>query len=161
LQPRLDAEVVHQQLPEVFADIEVEPQDARFEVQGGTPVVIPAQEGVACCAEDSADRIWEALSSGTTEVEVDVVTTEPDLTTEEAEGLGIREPVGGNHAWRDGQPTTAGPGFTTYYAPGQPRVTNIHRIADLVRGAVILPGETFSVNGHAGRGPPGEACLPA
>lgn len=146
----LDAEVVGQQLPEIFADIEVEPQDARFEVQGGTPVVIPAQEGVACCAEDSADRIWEALSSGTTEIEVDVVTTEPDLTTEEAEGLGIREPVGGNHAWRDGQPTTAGPGFTTYYAPGQPRVTNIHRIADMVRGAVILPGETFSVNEHVG-----------
>jgi len=150
LQPRLDAEVVNQQLPEVFADIEVEPQDARFEVQGGTPVVIPAQEGVACCAEDSADRIWEALSSGATEVEIDVVTTEPELTTEEAENLGIREPVGGNHAWRDGQPTTAGPGFTTYYAPGQPRVTNIHRIADMVRGVVILPGETFSVNEHVG-----------
>src|SRR5690606_40870031 len=82
LQPRLDAEVVNQQLPEVFADIEVEPQDARFEVQGGTPVVIPAREGVACCAEDSADRIWEALSSGATEVEIDVVTTEPELTTE-------------------------------------------------------------------------------
>ncbi|HZM31783.1 MAG TPA: VanW family protein, partial [Acidimicrobiales bacterium] len=27
---------------------------------------------------------------------------------------------------------------------------NIHRIADLVRGAVIQPGGTFSVNGHVG-----------
>src|SRR5690606_9433031 len=99
---------------------------------------------------DALPIFWEALSSGATEVEIDVVTTEPELTTEEAENLGIREPVGGNHAWRDGQPTTAGPGFTTYYAPGQPRVTNIHRIADMVRGVVILPGETFSVNEHVG-----------
>lgn len=30
-------------------------------------------------------------------------------------------------------------------------MTNIHRIADLVRGAVIRPGETFSVNEHVGR----------
>ncbi|HET7719864.1 MAG TPA: VanW family protein, partial [Acidimicrobiales bacterium] len=30
-------------------------------------------------------------------------------------------------------------------------VTNIHRIADLVRGALIPPGGSFSVNGHVGR----------
>jgi vancomycin resistance protein YoaR len=30
-------------------------------------------------------------------------------------------------------------------------VQNIHRIADLIRGVVILPGETFSVNDHVGR----------
>jgi vancomycin resistance protein YoaR len=58
--------------------------------------------------------------------------------------------VGGSNAWRNGAPSTAGPGFTTYFDPGQPRVTNIHRIADLVRGAVIQPGGTFSVNDHVG-----------
>jgi vancomycin resistance protein YoaR len=30
-------------------------------------------------------------------------------------------------------------------------VTNIHRIADAVRGAIIPPGETFSLNGHVGQ----------
>ena len=34
--------------------------------------------------------------------------------------------------------------------PAQPRVTNIHRIADIVRGTVVLPGETFSVNDVVG-----------
>ncbi|MFP5326705.1 MAG: VanW family protein, partial [Acidimicrobiia bacterium] len=41
--------------------------------------------------------------------------------------------------------------FTTSHPAGQPRVQNIHRIADMLRGTVILPGETFSVNGTVGR----------
>lgn len=40
--------------------------------------------------------------------------------------------------------------FTTYHPPGQPRVTNIHRIADAVDGTVIAPGKAFSLNGIAG-----------
>lgn len=40
--------------------------------------------------------------------------------------------------------------FTTYHPPGQPRVTNIHRIADAVDGTVIAPGKSFSLNGLAG-----------
>ena len=40
--------------------------------------------------------------------------------------------------------------FTTYYPAGQPRVTNIHLIADAVDGAVVQPGEVFSLNEHVG-----------
>jgi vancomycin resistance protein YoaR len=31
------------------------------------------------------------------------------------------------------------------------RITNIHRIADLVRGAVVPPGGSFSINDHVGQ----------
>src|SRR5690606_41832737 len=62
-------------------------------------------------------------------------TLEAGLTTEEAEAVGVREPVAT---------------FTTNSAGGQRRVQNIHRFADLIRGAVILPGETFSANAHVG-----------
>ena len=58
--------------------------------------------------------------------------------------------MGGNNAWRSGAPTTAGPGFTTYHDAGGARVVNIHRMADLVRGAVIPPGGKFSINDHVG-----------
>ena len=34
--------------------------------------------------------------------------------------------------------------------PAMARVVNIHRIADLLRGAVIEPGQTFSVNQYVG-----------
>lgn len=40
--------------------------------------------------------------------------------------------------------------FTSYHACCQPRVDNIHRIADLLDGRVVRPGETFSVNAIVG-----------
>ena len=40
--------------------------------------------------------------------------------------------------------------FTTYHAAGEARVTNIHRIADLLAGTVIEPGGSFSVNDTIG-----------
>jgi vancomycin resistance protein YoaR len=70
-----------------------------------------------------------------------VVTQPPALTTEAAQKLGIVEEVG--------QPDMFGP--TTHHACCQSRVTNIHLIADIVRGHVIMPGDTFSVNGFVGQ----------
>ena len=64
---------------------------------------------------------------------------------------GIREPVGGVRAWPDNRAGEVAAGFTTFHAAGEARVTNIHRIADLVRGAVVEPGGTFSVNDYVGR----------
>ncbi len=40
--------------------------------------------------------------------------------------------------------------FTTYHPSGQARNININLIADMVDGAVVLPGEVFSLNGHVG-----------
>ena len=40
--------------------------------------------------------------------------------------------------------------FTTHHACCQPRVNNIHRIADLLDGIIVVPGATFSVNEFIG-----------
>jgi len=40
--------------------------------------------------------------------------------------------------------------FTTFYVPGQPRVTNIRRIAATVDGTVVAAGARFSLNAAAG-----------
>jgi vancomycin resistance protein YoaR len=69
-----------------------------------------------------------------------VTTGPPALTTEGARALGITEEIG--------SPGAFGP--TTEHACCESRVTNIHRIADILRGAVIMPGETFSVNAFVG-----------
>jgi vancomycin resistance protein YoaR len=157
--PRPD--VVTTAVDQVFADIDSEPVDARFDLQGGTPVVVPSQNGITCCGDNSADIVWRALSDEQQSAELEVQVTEPRITTETAEGLGITQAVGGNHAWRDGQATTAGPGFTTWHDCCAARVANIHRMADLVRGAVILPGETFSVNDHVGERTLAKGFVPA
>jgi hypothetical protein len=71
-------------------------------------------------------------------VTLDLVEGPARFTTADAKAWGITQAVGGSNAWRDGAPTTAGPGFTTYHSASGARVINIHRIADLVRGAVVV-----------------------
>ena len=134
----------------MFNDVSADAVNAGFDLQNGAPVVVPSRPGVKCCGANSAELVWQGVLNGQTPVPLEVQVTEPSFTTEQAAACGVAGPVGGSNAWRNGAASTAGPGFTTYYDPGQPRVTNIHRIADLVRGAVIKPGETFSVNGHVG-----------
>jgi len=40
--------------------------------------------------------------------------------------------------------------FTTWFTPGEPRDINIVLVARRVDGAVVKPGETFSLNGYTG-----------
>jgi vancomycin resistance protein YoaR len=146
----INKEAVDKALPDVFADIITPAQNARIVLGANGPTVVPSQQGVSCCGADSSERVWNALRDGQPGAELEATTTEPALTTEAAQGLGVTRPVCGNHAWQNGGPTTAGPGFTTWYNPGEPRVSNIHRIADIVDGTLVLPGHEFSMNDVVG-----------
>jgi vancomycin resistance protein YoaR len=79
-------------------------------------------------------------------VEAPLRRIEPKISAEQAATLGIKEIVGI---------------FTTKHPPNQPRVKNIHRIADLMRGQVILPGQTMSVNAIIGRRTPAKGFVNA
>jgi len=68
------------------------------------------------------------------------------LTTERAQALGIREVIGT---------------FTTRHPCCRGRVTNIHSIADLVDGHLVLPGETYSLNGEVGARDRARGFVPA
>lgn len=61
---------------------------------------------------------------------------QPKVTTELAHQLNIKQLVST---------------FTTFHPCCKPRVENIHRIADLINGTVVLPGETYSVNTTLGQ----------
>ncbi len=63
-----------------------------------------------------------------------LMTTEPKLSTPQA--IAVNSLIGT---------------FTTYFQPGQPRATNIRRIAEIVDGTTIAPGEVMSLNGKVGR----------
>ena len=124
-----------------LADLAVEPRSATFTVVGSQVRLEPGVTGLACCSIESAEAVQRAFDSGATEVTIELTETEPELTTEEAEAYGIVEEVG--------SPSAFGP--TTRYPCCANRVTNIHRIADIVRGAVIPPGGTFSINDFVGQ----------
>jgi vancomycin resistance protein YoaR len=51
--------------------------------------------------------------------------------------------------------------FTTYFEPGQPRVTNIRRAARLLDRRVIFPGQVFSMNAALGRRTRARGFVPA
>ena len=136
----LDDDALLAVLDEELAPVEVAPVEASFTLVGGRPTITPSVTGLSCCNEDHVAAVEDAFQSGRTEVELELVEAEPELSTEEAEALGIVEEVGSPEAF----------GPTTRHACCQNRVRNIHRIADIVRGAIVRPGETFSINEFVG-----------
>jgi vancomycin resistance protein YoaR len=128
---------------------DAEPKDADFTLgPNGQVQIIPAVTGLSCCGDDAAGLIAQALRDGKTTLAIEPTVEEPELTTAEAEALGIKEPVGSTTEW-NGQPQVKS--FTTYHACCENRVINIHKMADYVKGTVILPGETFSMNEVVGQ----------
>ncbi|MDP9071616.1 MAG: VanW family protein [Actinomycetota bacterium] len=121
------------------------PKEATFKVVGGRVSLVPGETGTACCADAAGEVVEEALTTpGRGRVELPLRKVEPKRTTKEAAALGIKEQVAT---------------FTTSHKPNEPRVVNIHRIADLVRGHIIGPGETFSVNALVGERTPAKGFV--
>ena len=122
--------------PEAVEAFEADPRDATFTVSGGTVTVHGSQEGFRFDPAAAAAQVRTLLTAeGPREAQLDGEVVAPALSTAEAEALRIDERVST---------------FTTHFTAGQSRVTNIRRIAELVDGVVLRPGETFSVNDHVG-----------
>jgi vancomycin resistance protein YoaR len=138
LELRLDPEVTMAGIRKlVGTELDVAAVDAQIAVGvAGELVVSQSQTGSRCCASDSTTRIERALAVGQTEpVVLDVEVVPPKHDTTALQTMGIKEVVST---------------FTTKHKAGEERVKNIHHIADLVRGTVLAPGETFSVNEFIG-----------
>ena len=137
-------------LRRAYADVDGHPANATITLEGGAPVIRADHPGTICCTAGSGAVILAALQNGTHSVELELTEGPASFTAADAQAYGIKQPVCGNNAWRSGAPTTGPPGFTTYHDPTGARITNIHRMADLVRGAVVAPGASFSINDYVG-----------
>lgn len=135
LAPVLDQDAVIALLAPDLASSEVEPEDATFTLGAGRPTVVPAVIGEKIDWAKTLEQLPALLTvSGERAADVVYERIEPKLTTEAAEGLGIVETIGE---------------FTTGGFSG-PSGVNIRTVAAKVDGAVVLPGETFSLNGFTG-----------
>ncbi|MHB8670937.1 MAG: VanW family protein [Acidimicrobiales bacterium] len=135
----IDPAAAKADLASLLAGAGTAPVDARFTVVGGAVEIIPSRDGTACCAPEAATLVLSALQSRASDpapLTLPLEVVHPHRDDTRARALGINTVVST---------------FTTPHMPGEPRVQNIHRIADLVRGVVIEPGETFSVNQFVGR----------
>ncbi len=112
-------------------------QNARLAVSAeGTVEPVRSQSGLRCCSAETVADLQRAFNGSIPQpVDVRLEEIKPTVTTEEISSIGVEEPIAS---------------FTTKHRAGESRVTNIHRIADLTRGVVIKPGETFSVNDFVG-----------
>ncbi len=110
-------------------------RDARFEVAGGGVRILPSVDGTGVDPQRLADQLLEVLPQpAPRSVTAELGPVPAELTTEEAEQLGIREKISS---------------FTTNFTnPNSGE--NIRVVAAEVDGALVLPGETFSLNGYTG-----------
>ncbi|WP_254920348.1 VanW family protein [Blastococcus mobilis] len=110
-------------------------KDARFEVSGGSVTVVPSVDGTGVAPATLAEQLLPVLTAPEPRTLTAQLGPVPaDFTTEEAQALGIREEIGS---------------FTTNI--GNPASgTNIRVVAQEVDGAVVMPGETFSLNDFTG-----------
>jgi vancomycin resistance protein YoaR len=138
LAPRLDGAALHTAIGEPLAAVETPAVDASFRIRSGTPTVVPARSGREVLPATLSAAVLPALArtgAGRT-VTVPLEVSEPEVTTEVAQGLGVVERVAT---------------YTTYYPSDfPPRLTNIHRAADLMDHTLVLPGRVFSLNRAVG-----------
>jgi vancomycin resistance protein YoaR len=115
------------------AAVLTEKGDAEFSAAEAEATVVPAAVGRRVDASAAATALRNAVAAQRPEVRLAVVQTEPKLST--AQASEVDQLIGT---------------FTTQHACCAPRVTNIHRIAEIVDGTVIRPGATFSLNAASG-----------
>ncbi len=118
-----------------------------FVGSAGEVINIPSEQGLRCCSASTYERI-EAVFNGVAipPVTIDLDVVDPAITTEQLAEFGVKEQIAT---------------FSTRHRSGEARVRNIHRIADLVRGTIIRPGETFSVNAEIGPRTPAKGFIEA
>jgi VanW like protein/Putative peptidoglycan binding domain len=112
-------------------------QNARLAINAaGVVEPVKSQSGLRCCKPDTVAELQRAFNGSLPQpVAIKLEEVLPAVTTEEVLSIGVKEPIAT---------------FTTKHRAGEARVKNIHRISDLVRGVVIKPGESFSVNDFVG-----------
>jgi vancomycin resistance protein YoaR len=139
LVPVVDGESLKAAVLKANPELDTEPQDARIELSGGRPVVVPSKNGVSIDAETLATKVAEALPTAERTAKLDVAVVEPELTTAEAEKLGVKEKISE---------------FSSPLTANAARSENLRIAARTINGTLLLPGETFSLNGVLGQRSP-------
>jgi vancomycin resistance protein YoaR len=112
------------------------PTNVRFDIVGGVPTPVGGEDAQVCCNEEAPQKIVDGLLAGQTTIDLPTRVETAQQGRDWAAGLGVKEVIGS---------------FTTNHKCCESRVTNIHKIADILRGTLIPPGATFSVNDTVGK----------
>ncbi len=131
----IDQQRIKEDLAELFVEVATVASEPVLTIQDDVPVLVSEVPAYICCQLTAAQEVLTALDTAQSTVELELRESDEINDQSWLEERGIVELTGR---------------FTTYYTPGQDRVSNIHRIAELIQGAVVYPGEVFSVNDYVG-----------
>lgn len=146
LEAMIDPEALLAAMGEAFAPFTTPAQDARFEIVGGAMTVVPSVDGTTIDTASLSLAMLAVLSQpAPRQVEAPLAAAPAALTTEAANALGIVEVVSS---------------FTTNYTSSSSG-ENIRVVAAEVNGAIVPPGETFSLNGYTGPRTEAQGYIPA
>ncbi|MGY1781720.1 VanW family protein [Geodermatophilus sp. SYSU D01036] len=142
----VDPAALQSAMAEEFTAFGEPAQDARFEVVGDGVQVVPSVDGTGVDPQALSGQLLEVLDDPAPRtVTAQLGPVPAELTTEEAQALGIVEEVSS---------------FTTT-TTNNASATNIRTVAEEVDGALVLPGETFSLNTHTGPRGTAQGYVPA
>ncbi|MDJ0663908.1 MAG: VanW family protein [Acidimicrobiia bacterium] len=144
-----DAEKIGPLLTPYRSDIEQPPRDAELLIDQETTEVtlVPSRPATLLDVDLVVAALGEAADSSNNEGEFPFGEgVDAAFTTADAEAMGDIQFVSG---------------FTTEHPAGQARVINIQLFADAVDGAMVLPGEEFSLNEHVGQRTTEKGYVPA
>lgn len=131
----VNAERAQQILAEGLAPTESEMRNARISFDSGAKVVTPSQPGHEIDWEALMDHFQDrVLGDAPRTWDAKYTDIAPTFTTDDAEKATFNERVS----------TFTTGGFS------QASGVNIRRVAEMVNGAIVAPGQTFSLNGYTG-----------
>lgn len=131
----LDRERLRGVMSDVYEDLTVEPEEAGFRVRDSDIAVTPGQTGKEIEEEPLFDALEAGLFEGKRDYEIPIATSEPELTTAEAEELKPTERIG-----------TYRTDYTLSSDKSPERVKNLQIASNAINGTFLAPGEVFSVN---------------
>jgi vancomycin resistance protein YoaR len=131
----VDPAALQEAMGDDFAEFGTPAEDARFELSGDTVSIVPSVDGTGVDPAALATHLLEVLPQPAPRtVTADLGPVPAEFSTAEAEALGIREEISS---------------FTTNFTSAASG-TNIRVAAAELDGALVQPGETFSLNDHTG-----------
>ena len=146
LEVSVDPAALQTEMGEEFATFGSPAQDARFEVSGGAITVVPSVDGQGINPADLSTQLLPVLTEpAPRSVTATLGPVPAAFTTEQAQALGIKEEVSS---------------FTTNFTNAASG-TNIRVVAEEVDGALVRPGETFSLNTYTGPRGTAQGYVPA
>jgi vancomycin resistance protein YoaR len=134
-----DETLINEAVSKIATNIERDPQNPKFEFNGIKVTEFqPALSGIFLDNEglknlfiSNLDRLSES-SDKNISFDIPIIKTEPDISTNQVNNLGIKELIGS--------------GDSTYFHSATGRVYNVNLAASRINGTLVAPGDTFSFN---------------